>query len=342
MVECLNDIGIDSKDLRFIIYMYWNQFVAVRTKNGLSENIKIKRDVRQGCILSPVLFNLYTDIIFRSIHHLKGVVVGGMSITDSRYADDTALLAESEEELQETLNLVNNKGKELNMKMNAKKTKTMVITRKPVVPTIKIQIDGQDIEQVTHFTYLGQEFTEDGKNEREIKRRIEISRTSFNRIKSLITSKKIHMKTKIRLMKCYVWSILLYGAETWTLNKSSTQRLKAFETWCLRRMLKISWTEKKSNRRVFEMCNTKPQLIENIMKLKLKYAGHVMRHDSQQKSLLEGMVEGKRSPGRQRLTWMDKIKEWSGQRKYSDCLRAAENRERWRFIIANAHVEQDT
>ena len=78
------------------------------------------------------------------------------------------------------------------------------------------------------------------------------------------------------------------------------------------------------------------------MKLKLKYAGHVMRHDSQQKSLLEGMVEGKRSPGRQRLTWMDNIKEWSGLQKYSDCIRAAENRERWRFIIANAHVEQDT
>ena len=168
MIECLKDVGIDDKDLRFITYMYWNQNAAVRTKSGLSDNIKIKRGVRQGCILSPVLFNLYTDISFRSVQHLKGVVVGGVSITDSRYADDTALLAESEEELQETLKIVNNKVKELNMKMNAKKTKTMVITRKRVTPQINLQIDGHAIEQVSHFIYLGQQFTEDGKNEREI------------------------------------------------------------------------------------------------------------------------------------------------------------------------------
>ena len=130
MLKCLEDIDVDGKDLQFISYMYWNQTANVRTQNGLSENINIKRGVRQGCILSPVLFNLYTDIIFRSIQHLQGVVIGGMQITDSRYADDTALLAESEKELQETLNIVNNKGKELNMKMNAKKTKTMVISKK--------------------------------------------------------------------------------------------------------------------------------------------------------------------------------------------------------------------
>ena len=110
-----------------------------------------------------MLFNLYTDVIFRSVQHLKGVVVGGDPITDSRYAEDTALLAESEEELQETLDLVNNKGKELNMKMNAKKTKTMVITRNPFTPQINLQIDGQNIEQVSQFIYLGQQFTEDGK-----------------------------------------------------------------------------------------------------------------------------------------------------------------------------------
>ena len=125
-------------------------------------------------------------MIFRSIQHLKGVVIGGVSTTDSRYADDTALLAESEKELQETLDLVNSKGKELNMKMNAKKTKTMVVTRKQTVPCIQLKIDGQEIEQVSQFTYLGQQFTENGKNEHEIKRRIEIARSTFNRIKPLL------------------------------------------------------------------------------------------------------------------------------------------------------------
>ena len=186
MILCLQDRGVDSKDLRFITYMYWNQYAAVRTQSGLSDDIKIKRGVRQGCILSSVLFNLYTDIIFRSMKHLKGVVIGGDSITDSRYADDTALLAESEEEVQETLDLVNSKGKELNMKMNAKKTKTVVVTMKQTVPSIRLKIDGQEIEQVSQFTYLGQQFTENGKNEHEIKRRIEIARSTFNRIKPLL------------------------------------------------------------------------------------------------------------------------------------------------------------
>ena len=142
------------------------------------------------------------------------MVIGGFAFTDSRYADDTALLAESEKELQETLDIVNNKGKELNMKMNAQKTKTMVITRNAVVPSIQLTIDGQNIEQVSHFTYLGQQFTDNGKNDHEIKRRIEIARSAFNRIKPLLISKNILIKTKLRLLKCYVWSILLYGAET--------------------------------------------------------------------------------------------------------------------------------
>ena len=109
-----------------------------------------------------------------------------------------------------------------------------------------------------------------------------------------------------------MFGLLLYGAETWTLNRASIKRLHSFETWCLRRILKISWTEKKTNVKVFEMCNTKPELYKKVIDLKLRYAGHILRHQSQQKFLLEGMVEGKRSPGRQRLTWMDNIKEWTG------------------------------
>ena len=195
---------------------------------------------------------------------------------------------------------------------------------------------------MSHFTYLGQLFTENGKNDKEIKRRIEIARNTFNRMKPLLTSRKLQIKTRIRLLKCYVYSILLYGAETWTISKKSSQRIKSFETWCLRRILKVSWTEKKTNQEIFKMSESRPELIQKVVKLKMKYAGHIMRHNSLQKALLEGMVEGKRARGRQRMTWMTNIMEWSGTPTYSECCRVAEDRDRWRSVIADALEEHDT
>ena len=121
----------------------------------LSDDIRIQR--------SPTLFNLYTEKIFRHIINMKGVNVGGKNYNNLRYADDTALLAGNEKELTELTSKINEVGKQFGMKINIKKTKVMVVSRKPNSPKINIAIDGQHIEQVTSYMYLGSLITEDGR-----------------------------------------------------------------------------------------------------------------------------------------------------------------------------------
>ena len=223
------------------------------------------------------------------------MVVGGTSINNLRYADDTVLLAESEESLQAILDQVNEAGRLFNMKMNAKKTKTMIITKKEDKPSINITIDGTEIEQVTHFPYLGQRMTEDGRCEEEIKRRINIAKTTFSKMSKVLTSRNIPLTTRERILKCYIWSTLQYGAETWTITDTMAKRLQAFEMWTYRRMLRISWTEKISNEAVLKRLNVKDRLIKIIQCKKLKYFGHIIRHeDTLQRTALDGKVNGKR------------------------------------------------
>ena len=119
-------LDIDGKDISLIRNLYWNQKAYMRTEDGLSSEIHIKRGGRQVCVLSLCLFNLYTENIFGAMNTDKGIHIGGTTINNLRYADDTVLLAETEEDLQEILNEVNRIGKMFNMKMNGKKTKTTV------------------------------------------------------------------------------------------------------------------------------------------------------------------------------------------------------------------------
>ena len=211
--------------------MYWEQTAVVRTEHGITEEFQVKKGVRQGCVLSPSLFNLYTEKIFREIEDIEGVNVGGHNINN---ADDKSLLALEEQKLQNLLNTVNDKGKLYGIEINVKRIKSMVASKKQETPKVSINLDRTAIEQVEKMVYLGNITTEDGKSEVEIKRRIEIAKNAFNNMKSVLSSRNISLNTRMRLTKCYVWSTLLYGAETWTITKTLTKRIDAFEMWTYR------------------------------------------------------------------------------------------------------------
>ncbi len=160
---------------------------------------------------------------------MKGVNVGGTNYNNLRYADDTALLAGNEKELSDLTSKINEVGKQFGMEINIKKTKAMVVSKKkPNSPKINIAIDGQHIEQVTSYVYLASLITEDGRSEKEIKRRIMIARSTFTNMRTLLWCRGINLKTRLRAIKCYIWPTLFYGVETWTITTSLLSRLDAF------------------------------------------------------------------------------------------------------------------
>jgi len=347
LIETLEKTGIDENDIAIIANLYWQQKTQIKIGTNLTEPVKIKRGVRQGCVLSPSLFNIYTDHIFREIEtdgdeeRMPGIVVGGHNINNLRYADDTVLLADCEEDLQSLVTVIKEESRKYGLEINKKKTKTMVISKATKAPEVDIEIEGEKLEQVNSFTYLGQLITEDGRSETEIKRRIGISKTIFESKKKLLTSRKLSYKLKLRLTKCFIWSVLLYASETWTLTATLEKRLEAAEMWMYRRITRTSWKDKKTNREVLNQLDLKgTSIVKTIKKRKLAYYGHIRRHDTLQRKILEGKIEGKRTKGRRRKSWIENIEETTGM-KINMCCTVARDRERWRSMASNLLKEKE-
>ena len=175
IMKDLEQIGVDQKDRRLLETLYWEQVAAVSIDGDLSEWINIKRGVRQGCVLSPDLFSLYTELIMRKV--MEGnFKVNGHTISDIRYADDTVLISDDEQNLQEMIVSLKNESEVRGLNINKQKTKLMVFSKSRNVPTCNIYLDNEKIKQVQEFEYLGSIITSDVKCDKDIKRRIAIER----------------------------------------------------------------------------------------------------------------------------------------------------------------------
>ena len=195
-----------------------------------------------------------------------------------------------------------------------------------------------------NFKYLGYTITQNAKSIIEIKKRIAMSKDTFNKMKSIFTNRNITINTKINTLKAYVWSILLYGCECWTLNKDTEKRLEAAEMWFLRRIMKISWTERKSNTEVIEMTGYKKSLIKTIRKRQMEFLGHICRKEGIEKQVLCGKLEGTRGRGRQRTTYMDSINIYATGKtlKNTELIRRTHDREVWRAMVVDVCSRRDT
>ena len=341
LIHILKEIGVDNRDLKIIAGLYWQQSGSVRTEHGLSSEFQIKRGVRQGCVLSPSLFNLYVERIFKAVEDKKGIIVGGLNINNLRYADDTVLISDSEHNVQVLLNAVNEEGEKWGMKINVTKTKAMVIQKREVAPNINVRLNGNTLQQVSSIVYLGHLITEDGRCEKEILRRIGIARVAFEKMANVLTSRSIHITTRLKLAQCYIWSTLLYSSETWTLGTNIINRINAFEMWVYRRILKISWRDRTTNTEVLRRMRTERSLMNNIKKRKMEYFGHIIRKGALQREIMDGKIDGKRGRGRPRQSWTSNIKMWTGM-EYKECVRTAQERKEWRSVVAKLLRAEDT
>ncbi|KAI5752717.1 hypothetical protein M8J77_019728 [Diaphorina citri] len=314
MIEILQKTNIPKADLRLIIKLYWGQSGKVKTSMGVSEEFQISKGVRQGCIISPLLFNIYVEhIIKESIGPQElGIKIGNRIINNLRYADDLVLISNSKNNLTELMKKLYDKSKEYSMKINIKKSKLMRVSKKEGAKMNSIVIDSEIYEEVMQYKYLGSELTKDMRCEVEIKKRIGMAKSAFWNHRDMMR-RNVSRNTKLRLLNTYVFSILTYGCESWTLNPTLSQRIQSFENWCYRRMLKVSWIDKVRNTEILRrMGKSRFEWLNTIRDRKLRFAGHVMRGSSGSLMLdvMEGEVEGRRPVGRPRRMWWDDVLEW--------------------------------
>ena len=223
-------MGIPDHLTCFLRNLYADQEVRVRTGHGTTDWFQIEKGVRQGCILSPCLFNLYAEYIMRNAgleEAQPGIKIAGRNINNHRYADDTTLMAESEEELKSLLMKVKEESGKVCLKLNIQKTKIMASG-----PITSWQIDGETVETVADFMFLGSKITADGDCSNEIKRCLFIGRIVMTNLDSILKSIDATLPTKVRLVKAMVFPVIMYGCESWTMKKAEHRRIDVFELLC--------------------------------------------------------------------------------------------------------------
>ena len=182
------------------------QKAAVRHNGEISEWMSIQQGVRQGCVASPYLFfSMYTERIMRSLDDKIGFRMGGRVINNLRYADDTVILAETEYELQDLMDIVVQESEQKGLFLNICKSYTMLFNKSSSIPTCQIKVYGKPLEQVNSFVYLGSVFTSDGRCEKEVKRRIGIAKTAFTSLKKVLCARNISMPVRLKVLNCRLY-----------------------------------------------------------------------------------------------------------------------------------------
>ena len=216
--KILKEIRIPDHLTCLLRNLYAGQEPTVRTGHGTTDWFQIGKGVHQRCILSPCLFNLYAEYIMRNAGLDKakaGIKIARRNINNLRYADDSTLMAESEEELKSLLMKVKEESEKAGLKLNIQKTKIMASG-----PITSWQIDGETVETVADFILGGSKIIVDGDCSHEIKRYLLLERKVLTNLDSILKSRDITLPTKVCLVKAMVFPVVVYGCESWTVKKT--------------------------------------------------------------------------------------------------------------------------
>ena len=233
--------------------------------------------------------------------------IAGRNINNLTYADDTTLMAKSEEELKSLLVKVKEESGKVSLKLNIKKTK--IVASGPITSW---QMDGETVETLADFILGGSKITEDGDCSHEIKRRLLLGRKVMINLDNILKSRDITLLTNVHLVKAMVFPVVMYGCESWTIKKAECQTIDAFELWCWRRLLRVPWTARRSNQSILQEISPEYSLEGLMLKLKLQYFGHLMwRTNSFEKTLmLEKLKAGGKGDDRGWDGWMASPTRW--------------------------------
>ena len=278
-------MGISDHLICLLRNLYAGQEATVRTGHGTTDWFQLGKGVRQGCILSLCLFNLYAEYIMRNAgleEAQAGIKIAGRNINNLRYADDTTLMAESEDELKSLL-----------MKEKEERGKSWLKAQHSENEDHGIRSHhfmGNRWGNSVRLDFLGSKITTDGDCSHEIKKRLLLGRKVMTNLDSIFENRDITLPTKVRLVKAMVFPVIMDGCESWTVKKAESRRIDAFDLWCWRRLLRVPWTARRSNQSILKEISSGCSLEGLMLKLKFQYFGHlIQRFVSLEKTL---MLEG--------------------------------------------------
>ena len=330
--------GIPSKYISIMRNIYDGTQCCVKTADGTTDWFEIKTGVRQGCVLSTLLFLIVIDFVMRRTSQTnKGIAVNGRAqlLSDLDFADDIVLLSNDQDGLQQLMNSVFETGQYLGLKVNVKKTNVLSIGNNDEV---EVSVAGKKLEQVNSYSYLGTVIDSTGNINAEINSRIGKASRAFSAMYNIWHSKHINTKTKLSLYNSNVVSVLLYGSECWPLTVTNSKKIDGFDSKCLRRIMDIKWQDKVTNIALRDSTG-QTELTNKIRKRRLQWFGHVTRMNNNslpRAVMLKDEFPVKRNKGRPKETWHQTLKKDFKllQMTEDEAICATADRNNWRCLVA--------
>ena len=329
----LKNRGLPEKLISLIRESY-NQFQCRVLHDGQqTEPFTTASGVRQGCLLSPLIFLIVLDeVLIKTVEGKARGITWKLTRTleDLDYADDICLLAHKQSDMQHKVNDLVNESTKVGLKINIEKTKELRINSNN---STNVSVGGTDIELVDSFTYLGSNIAADGGALKDIDARIQKARGAYSRLNNIWKSNEITPKTKMKIFNASVKSVLLYGCETWLVTVTSNRKLQVFVNRCLRNILRIWWPKTISNQELWKEAGQDDINIQ-IRRRKFGWIGHTIRNKKNEicNEALEYNPQGKRKQGRPKNTWRRTTLNEAG-RSFKELRPLAENRVRWKLIV---------
>nr|KAG5694275.1 hypothetical protein BaRGS_031993 [Batillaria attramentaria] len=334
----MKSYGIPEKLIRMVKLMYDDFECAVIDEGEQTRWFKITTGVKQGCVMSGFLFLLAIDWIMRQTteRHRHGIRWDLTStLEDLDFADDIALISSKFEHIQaKTDRLVENAGR-VGLRLNSAKCKVMRTNAKR---QDKVKIGQEEVEDVKEFVYLGATVATDGGGTEDIKNRLSKARGAFYNLTKIWRTRNIGRNTKIKLFKTLVRPVLLYGCEAWKITKTEEEKMDSFQYMCLRKILRIWWPQRISNKTISETSGV-AKISEEIRRRRWNWIGHVLRKERNNDCMVAmgWQPEGKRKIGRPKTTWRrtaEQERKSAGWTSWANARRTAEDRTAWRLRVA--------
>ena len=343
--QVLRLYGIGGRLLNAVKSFYVESRACVRVGNSESDWFDVKVGLRQGCVMSPWLFNMYIDGVMREMNARVGEVgvemVGGngeeWKLNQLLFADDTALVAESEEALQRLVGEFDRVCSRRKLRVNVGKSKVMRTTRSGEGAGMNVSLGGRQLEEVESFKYLGSHIARDGTIAEEVKYRVKEASKCMGGLKSVMSNRTLGMAAKRRLYEGVVVPTAVYGAETWNMKEPDRKRLDVFEMRCLRSMAGVTRLDRLRNEEVRRRTGVERKLSERVDQKVLGWYGHMVRMSDERLTykVWKAETNGVRLRGRPQRAWMDGVVRALGARGISveQGRESARDRREWREIV---------